>query len=64
MAKPSSAAAGYSGKSLIVGPRGDILAAAGEGEQLLVADLPLAPLVEYRQEFPALADMRPELLAE
>ena len=31
--------------------------------QVLVADIELAPLVEYRQQFPALADMRAELFA-
>ncbi len=54
----------YSGKSLILGPRGEPLATAGEDEQLLVADIEKGPLVEYRQKFPALADMRPELFAQ
>ena len=50
----------YSGRSLILGPRGETLAAAGEGEQLLQAEIELAPLLEYRRQFPALADMRAE----
>ena len=54
----------YSGKSLILDPRGEPLAAAGEGEQLLVADIEKGPLIEYRQKFPALADMRPELFPQ
>jgi predicted amidohydrolase len=53
----------YSGKSLVLGPRGETLAAAGEGQQLLVADVERAPLVEYRRTFPALADMRAEFFA-
>ncbi|MEX2114752.1 MAG: carbon-nitrogen family hydrolase [Pirellulales bacterium] len=52
----------YSGKSLILGPRGETLAAAGTGEQLLMADIDKAPLVEYRCQFPALADVRADLL--
>jgi predicted amidohydrolase len=52
----------YSGKSVILGPRGDVIAAAGEAEQLLAANLDKGPLVEYRKKFPALDDMRPELL--
>ncbi len=54
----------YSGHSLIVGPRGETLAEAGEGQQLITAQVELPPLVEYRQQFPALADIRPELLGE
>lgn len=54
----------YSGHSLIVGPRGETLAEAGEGPQVLSADVELAPLLDYRQQFPALADIRPEFFAE
>lgn len=50
----------YGGHSLIVGPRGEALAEAGAGPQLITAEVELAPLVEYRQQFPALADIRPE----
>jgi predicted amidohydrolase len=52
----------YSGKSRIIGPRGEIVAEAGSGEQLVAADLDLASLVEYRRAFPALSDMRADLL--
>jgi predicted amidohydrolase len=52
----------YSGKSLILGPRGETLVAAGTAEQLLVAEIEKAPLEEYRCQFPALADMRDDLL--
>ncbi|MGD9720365.1 MAG: carbon-nitrogen family hydrolase [Pirellulales bacterium] len=52
----------YGGKSLILGPRGETLAAAGAGEQLLVADLQRESLIEYRRQFPALADIRDDLM--
>jgi predicted amidohydrolase len=52
----------YSGQSVILGPRGETLAEAGTGEQLLFAEVEKVPLVEYRRQFPALADMRPDLL--
>ena len=51
----------YGGHSLIVGPRGETLAEAGAEPQVLTAEIELAPLLEYRQQFPALADMRAEL---
>lgn len=50
----------YAGHSLILDPRGERVAAAGNAQQVLVADVELAPLVEYRRKFPALADMRAE----
>jgi predicted amidohydrolase len=53
----------YGGHSLVVGPRGETVAQAGEGPELLVAEMDRAPLVEYRRQFPALADMRPEFFA-
>ncbi len=52
----------YSGKSLILGPRGETLVGGGTGEQLLVAEIEKAPLEEYRCQFPALVDMRDDLL--
>ena len=52
----------YAGHSMIVDPRGHTLFLADSQPQLLVADLDLASLVEYRRTFPALADMRPDLL--
>jgi omega-amidase len=54
----------YGGRSLILDPRGETLAEAGEAPQVVTANLELAPLVEYREHFPALADMRADLLAE
>jgi predicted amidohydrolase len=52
----------YGGHSLIASPRGETLAEAGAEAQTLVADLESGPLETYRREFPALADIRPELL--
>ena len=52
----------YSGRSQILDPRGTALAAADSGEQVLVADIELPPLIEYRRQFPALADIRSDEL--
>ena len=49
----------YSGRSLVVGPGGDILADAGDGEKVISAEVDLAKLLAYRKELPFLADMRP-----
>jgi len=53
----------YGGRSQIIGPRGEILAAAGADEQLLGAEIERAPLIAYRSEFPALGDMRKDFIA-
>jgi len=54
----------YNGRSLVIDPRGKIIADAGNGERLLQADLDIESLAEYRREFPALADLRPEFLGQ
>lgn len=54
----------YAGGSLILGPRGEVLAEAGRDAQVISAEIELAPLVEYRQQFPALEDIRPEFLGD
>lgn len=48
----------YSGRSLIIDPRGQIIADAGNAEGTISADLDLPALRRYREEFPAIADMR------
>jgi predicted amidohydrolase len=48
----------YNGRSLIVSPKGDVLADAGDGEKVIRADVDLAALLAYRKELPFLADMR------
>jgi omega-amidase len=49
---------GYNGRSIIVSPHGDILADAGNGESVIGAELDLAALLKWRNDFPALRDMR------
>ncbi len=48
----------YNGRSLILNPRGEILADAGNGESIINADLNLKELLTCRRELPFLADMR------
>jgi predicted amidohydrolase len=52
--------AAYAGGSLIVDPRGQVVAEAGGGECALAAELDVAQLRQYRREFPALKDMKPD----
>lgn len=52
----------YTGRSQIVGPHGNVLADAGGAEGIVTAEVDLIGLREYRRAFPALADMRPDLL--
>jgi omega-amidase len=49
----------YSGHSLIVDPRGEIIAAAGTEEGVVSAELDMESLLAYRREFPVLDDIRP-----
>lgn len=51
----------YFGKSLIANPRGDIVAQAGEDEELLIVDVNLGEVRERRKIAPFLRDRRPEL---
>lgn len=46
------------GRSVIVDPWGVVLAEAGEGEEVLAADIDLALVAKTRSEFPVLADRR------
>ena len=52
----------YPGGSLVIDPRGQIVAQLDSAAGLLRAELNLAELREYRAAFPALADIRPEFL--
>jgi omega-amidase len=54
----------YPGRSLIVDPRGAIIADGGPDEGVIGADVDVANVVEWRNEFPALQDMRREFLKE
>lgn len=46
------------GRSQVVGPAGEVLAEAGDGEEVLVLDVDLAQVDEARERFPVLADRR------
>ena len=46
------------GHSQVVAPSGEVLAEAGEGEEVLVVDLDDGVVEQYRSEFPVLADRR------
>ena len=48
----------YNGRSLIISPKGDILADAGNGESVISAEVNLDELIAYRRDLPFLADMR------
>ena len=48
----------YGGRSLIIDPRGQIIADAGGAETVISAEVDLEALLAYRREFPALEDMR------
>jgi predicted amidohydrolase len=51
----------YGGRSLIIDPKGQILADAGKDERVISAELDLHALQTYRQQFPALQDIRTDL---
>jgi omega-amidase len=51
----------FCGRSLITDPRGEVLAEAGSGEEVLMADLDLDSIEEERKREPALRMRRPEL---
>jgi predicted amidohydrolase len=46
------------GHSQVVGPFGEVLAEAGDGEEVLVVDVDLADVEKARRTFPVLADRR------
>lgn len=46
------------GHSQIISPRGDVLAQAGESQEVLAVDIDLDDLENYRRTFPVLADRR------
>ena len=48
----------YSGRGQIIDPRGNVVADGGSGEGVFSAELDLEGLQKYRQEFPALKDMK------
>jgi omega-amidase len=52
----------YAGGSLIVSPHGEVLAEAGGGDEVIRAEIDMADLRSWRNEFPALQDVLPGLL--
>jgi len=56
----SDPSAPYPGRSLVVGPRGDVLLDAGGDSGAFPTTLDQSVLRQWRADFPALADMRPE----
>jgi len=48
----------YAGGSLVIDPRGEVIAGVGDGEAVITAELDIAALRRYRAEFPALGDAR------
>jgi predicted amidohydrolase len=46
------------GRSVVVDPRGTVVAEAGDGEEILYAEVDPAAVREWRQAFPALTDRR------
>jgi predicted amidohydrolase len=48
----------YPGRTLVVDPNGNIIADAADREGVLVADLSLPIVTDWRAQFPALRDMR------
>ena len=51
----------FAGKSFVVDPAGDIIARAGEDEELLIVEIDRERVAEMRQKRPFLRDRRPEL---
>ncbi len=52
----------YPGRSIIVDPHGNIMTDAGPDECLVTADIDVANVRNWRRDFPALRDLRPEFL--
>ncbi len=48
----------YNGRSIVVSPHGHIIGDAGEGERALRARIELDEVRQWREQFPALRDMR------
>ncbi len=51
----------FGGGSLVIGPRGEVLAEAGEEEALLFAEIDLEKVTEFRRQIPIFADRVPEV---
>lgn len=54
----------FFGMSILIAPRGEVLAEGGEADTNLTATFDFAEMAEYRQQIRALADRRPEIYGE
>lgn len=54
----------YSGETVIISPRGEVLATGEEREGLVSAEIDLSSLNDYRASMPFLRDMRSEFISE
>jgi omega-amidase len=54
----------YPGRSMIIDPKGNVLADAGDRECTIAADLDARIVQDWRRDFPALEDMRPDCLPD
>jgi predicted amidohydrolase len=54
--------ADHAGDSFVVAPSGEVIAEAGDAENVLVATLDRAELLRWRDRFPALRDLRRSML--
>jgi omega-amidase len=54
----------YSGGSMVVSPKGEIIVEAGAEERVLSADVDVNAVRSWRKEFPALVDTKRSLLGE
>ncbi len=48
----------YNGNSMIIDPYGNVVAAGGEGEEIIIADLDLLLIDEFRKKIPSLGDRK------
>lgn len=51
----------FAGHSMVIGPWGDIIAEAGEDQEILNAEIDLDQVIDARSRIPIFADRRPEL---
>ncbi|MGD6965823.1 carbon-nitrogen family hydrolase [Rossellomorea vietnamensis] len=51
----------FGGHSMIIDPWGEIIAEAGEGEEVIISDLDLEKVKQVRKQIPIFQDRRPEL---
>lgn len=50
----------FAGHSLVIGPWGDVIAEAGESEEILTAEIDLDQVRQARERIPVFSDRRPE----